>query len=159
MRDNKKRRHSAVRLMRILYHKLHRNAIFKISHVKTLPVFMRRIKTPLRRRGIILAETKYWLTPTLQNRLRRPALFRLYGSLDCQIKNPTCLRGIRDGSPAFITWLAYSLSNPFVGFESRNISGTKIKRPQRGRLIFVAETKGFEPLIPLPVYYISNVAH
>lgn len=55
MRDNKKRRHSAVRLMRILYHKLHRNAIFKISHIKTLPVFMRRIKTPLRRRGIILA--------------------------------------------------------------------------------------------------------
>ena len=106
-----------------------------------------------------MAETKDWPTPTLQNRLRRPALFRLYGSLDCQIKNPTCLRGIRDGSPAFITWLAYSLSNPFVGFEPQNISGTKIKRPQRGRLIFVAETKGFEPLIPLPVYYISNVAH
>lgn len=26
-------------------------------------------------------------------------------------------------------------------------------------LLLVAETKGFEPLIPLPVYYISNVAH
>ena len=35
----------------------------------------------------------------------------------------------------------------------------KNKTPTPGRLIFVAESKGFEPLIPLRVYYISNVAH
>ncbi len=35
----------------------------------------------------------------------------------------------------------------------------KNKTPTMGRLIFVAEMKGFEPLIRLPVYHISNVAH
>ena len=37
-------------------------------------------------------------------------------------------------------------------------NSTKIKCPF-GHLIFVAEMKGFEPLIRLPVYHISNVAH
>ncbi len=72
------------------------------------------------------------------------------------------------GCGAFLTVLlhyvckTYSLSNPrhyrgFTGFEPR--FRHKNKTPTMGRLIFVAETKGFEPLIPLRVYHISNVAH
>ena len=33
------------------------------------------------------------------------------------------------------------------------------KYPMRGIFLFLAEMKGFEPLIPLRVYHISNVAH
>ena len=47
---------------------------------------------------------------------------------------------------------------PLTTGSNPEINKTKIKRPN-GRLIFVAEMKGFEPLIRLPVYHISNVAH
>lgn len=43
------------------------------------------------------------------------------------------------------------------GFEST--SPTQQKTHRKGVFLIVAETKGFEPLIPLPVYHISNVAH
>ena len=51
-----------------------------------------------------------------------------------------------------------SAQTSFRGLIPNLSSTTKIKCPN-GHLIFVAETKGFEPLIPLRVYHISNVAH
>ena len=41
----------------------------------------------------------------------------------------------------------------------RQISDVFVKILSNFNKIFLAETKGFEPLIRLPVYYISNVAH
>lgn len=56
------------------------------------------------------------------------------------------LRGIRDGSPAFITWLAYSLSNPLVGFEPLDLHGTKNTHGfNRGYFLFWRAQKDSNP--------------
>ena len=72
------------------------------------------------------------------------------------------LRYIPLGSFAMLTGILTSAFRlriePLTSGSNPATCNTKIKRPF-GRLIFVAESKGFEPLIPLPVYHISNVAH
>ena len=60
-----------------------------------------------------------------------------------------CLQNLLIVEPTPLSWL-YRVQTP--------ISAQKLNA-HIGRLIFVAEMKGFEPLIRLPVYHISNVAH
>ena len=85
------------------------NAI-KCNRAKTLPVFMRRIKTPLRRREIILAETKGLADADLAKSPAATGVIPPFcgGFLDCRIENPPRLRGNRNDLTA------HSLSNLLV---------------------------------------------
>ena len=59
----------------------------------------------------------------------------------------------------------YVIVGKMVGFGKVKTyqSNNALKKSQKPAglefFVFLAETKGFEPLIPLRVYYISNVAH
>ncbi len=94
---------------------------------------MRRIKTPLRWRGITGGDE---------------------GIPSARL----CLRGSRDDYNArcFCNLL---LVEPFCRVQILYHIIINKKIPHWGIFLLMAETKGFEPLIPLPVYYISNVAH
>ena len=71
------------------------------------------------------------------------------------------LRGNRDDLTA-LHWSNLLVVEPAIcdcdGLVPFRSTGNN-KMPRWGILLFLAETKGFEPLIPLRVYYISNVAH
>ena len=75
-------------------------------------------------------------------------------------KGPLSLRKIQTAPNGLFSHLSpRTLQSQIANASSTLRFWHKNKTPTKGCLIFVAESKGFEPLIPLRVYYISNVAH